>query len=116
AAHKAGCSRIVYTSTVGCIGLPREQDGKVEPTDELTPVTAAQMSNHYKRSKFQAEVVAFELVAKGLPIVVVNPSAPVGPRDVKPTPTGRMISDFLNRSLPAYLDTGLNWVHVRDVA
>lgn len=116
AAHKAGCSRIVYTSTVGCIGVPREVDGKIEPTDELMPVAAAQMSNHYKLSKFQAEVVAFELVAKGLPIVVVNPSAPVGPRDVKPTPTGKMIVDFLNRSLPAYLDTGLNWVHVRDVA
>src|SRR5437588_9321747 len=74
------------------------------------------MSNHYKRSKWQAEQVALELARKGLPVVIVNPSAPVGPRDVKPTPTGQVIVDFLNRKMPAYLDTGLNWVHVRDVA
>jgi dihydroflavonol-4-reductase len=116
AAGKAGCSRIVYTSTVGCIGLPKNVDGKFTPTDELNLVTEAQMTNHYKRSKFQAAQVALELARKGLPIVIVNPSAPVGPRDVKPTPTGQLILDFLNRKLPAYLDTGLNWVHVRDVA
>jgi dihydroflavonol-4-reductase len=116
AAGEAGCSRIVYTSTVGCIGLPRSVNGTVTPTDEATPVSEAQMSNHYKRSKWQAEVVARELAAKGLPVVIVNPSAPVGPRDVKPTPTGQVIVDFLNRKMPAYLDTGLNWVHVRDVA
>jgi dihydroflavonol-4-reductase len=116
AAADAGCSRIVYTSTVGCIGLPREVDGRVLPTDETTPVSEAQMSNHYKRSKWQAEQVAIELARKGLPVVIVNPSAPVGPRDVKPTPTGQVIVDFLNRRMPAYLDTGLNWVHVRDVA
>ncbi|HSH94564.1 MAG TPA: hopanoid-associated sugar epimerase, partial [Roseimicrobium sp.] len=115
-AHAAGCSRIVYTSTVGCIGLPREVDGKVTPTDESTPVSEAQMSNHYKISKWRAEVVARELAAKGLPVVIVNPSAPIGPRDVKPTPTGKVIVDFLNRAMPAYLDTGLNWAHVRDVA
>ena len=114
-AAAAGCSRIVYTSTVGCIGLPKEENGRVTPTDETTPVSEAQMSNHYKRSKWQAEVVARELAAKGLPIVIVNPSAPIGPRDVKPTPTGRVIVDFLNRAMPAYLATGLNWVHVRDV-
>jgi dihydroflavonol-4-reductase len=74
------------------------------------------MSNHYKRSKWQAEQIAIELFRKGLPVIIVNPSAPVGPRDVKPTPTGQVIVDFLNRSMPAYLDTGLNWVHVRDVA
>src|SRR5437588_12949101 len=74
------------------------------------------MSNHYKRSKWQAEQVAMELARKGLPVIIVNPSAPVGPRDVKPTPTGKVIVDFLNRQMPAYLDTGLNWVHVRDVA
>ncbi len=112
----AGCSRIVYTSTVGCIGLPKEVNGAVTPTDEATPVAEAQMSNHYKLSKWRAEVVARELAAKGLPVVIVNPSAPVGPRDVKPTPTGQVIVDFLNRAMPAYLDTGLNWVHVRDVA
>jgi dihydroflavonol-4-reductase len=116
AASEAGCSRIVYTSTVGCIGLPKAVNGTVVPTDEATPVSETQMSNHYKRSKWQAEQVALELARKGLPIVIVNPSAPVGPRDVKPTPTGQVIVDFLNRQMPAYLDTGLNWVHVRDVA
>lgn len=116
AAHKAGCSRIVHTSTAGCIGLPREREGSLEPSDESVPVTAAEMNNPYKLSKFKAEVVAFELANKGLPIVIVNPTAPVGPREVKPTPTGQMIVDFLKRALPAYVDTGLNWVHVRDVA
>jgi dihydroflavonol-4-reductase len=116
AAAVAGCRRIVYTSTVGCIGLPKESGGKIVPTDESTPVSEAQMSNPYKRSKWQAEQVALEFSRKGLPIVIVNPSAPVGPRDVKPTPTGQVIVDFLNRAMPAYLDTGLNYVHVRDVA
>jgi dihydroflavonol-4-reductase len=116
AASQAGCSRIVYTSTVGCIGLPREIDGRVVPTDETAPVSETQMTNHYKRSKWRAEQVALELSRKGMPVVIVNPTAPVGPRDVKPTPTGQVIVDFLNRAMPAYLDTGLNWVHVRDVA
>ena len=133
AAVAAGCSRIVYTSTVGCIGLPGRDAAPSAsaaaasdprsatarhpcPTDETAPVSEAQMSNHYKLSKWRAEVVARELAAKGAPVVIVNPSAPVGPRDVKPTPTGKVIVDFLNRQMPAYLDTGLNWVHVRDVA
>ncbi|MGD1085927.1 MAG: NAD-dependent epimerase/dehydratase family protein [Verrucomicrobiota bacterium] len=138
AATAAGCQRIVYTSTVGCIGLLRERgrkwttetadrrrddigmpcqgEGKWTASDEATPVSGAQMSNHYKRSKWQAEKVALELAERGAPVVIVNPSAPIGPRDVKPTPTGRIILDFLNGDLPAYLDTGLNWVHVRDVA
>jgi len=117
AAHRAGCSRIVYTSTVGCIGLPRPgPGGSVEPTDESTPVAESQMSNPYKLSKWRAECVARELAAAGMPVVIVNPSAPIGPRDVKPTPTGKVIVDFLRRAMPAYLDTGLNWVHVRDVA
>src|SRR5207249_7167659 len=116
AAVTAGCSRVVYTSTVGCIGLPKEVNGTVTPSDETTPVSEAQMSNHYKLSKWRAELVARELAAKGAPVVIVNPSAPVGPRDVKPTPTGQVIVDFLNRAMPAYLDAGLNWVHVRDVA
>jgi dihydroflavonol-4-reductase len=132
AAVVAGCSRIVYTSTVGCIGLPRRDTAPSAsaaeasdsrstacyplPTDETTPVSEAQMSNHYKLSKWRAEVLARELARKGAPVVIVNPSAPVGPRDVKPTPTGKVIVDFLNRQMPAYLDTGLNWVHVRDVA
>lgn len=116
AAGAAGCQRIVYTSTVGCIGLPKTQNGRLVPSDEQSPVNELQMSNPYKRSKWQAEQVALELASKGLPIVIVNPSAPVGRRDVKPTPTGQVIVDFLNRAMPAYLDTGLNYVHVRDVA
>ncbi len=116
AAHKAGCSRIVYTSTAGCVGLPQVGANTLEPTDETAAVSAAQMGNHYKLSKFKAEIVAFELVNRGLPIVIVNPTAPVGPREVKPTPTGQWVLDFLNRALPAYVDTGMNLVHVRDVA
>lgn len=116
AAAQAGCSRIVYTSTVGCIGLPAEANGQTLPTNEDTPVSEAQMGNHYKRSKWLAERVALELATRGLPVVIVNPSAPVGPRDVKPTPTGQVILDFLNRQMPAYMDTGLNWSHVRDIA
>lgn len=116
AALEASCSRVVYTSTVGCIGLPKTVNGQLTPTDEDTPVSGEQMSNHYKRSKWQAEQLAREFAAKGAPVVIVNPSAPVGPRDVKPTPTGKVIVDFLNRKMPAYVDTGLNWVHVRDVA
>lgn len=117
AAGKAGCRRIIHTSTVGCIGLPSQANGEITPSTEADPAPEAQLSNDYKRSKFQAEGVAMELCQKqGLPIVIVNPSAPVGPGDIKPTPTGQIIVDFLNRRLPAYLDTGLNWVHVRDVA
>jgi dihydroflavonol-4-reductase len=116
AAGRAGCGKMVYTSTVGCIGLPKKVDGKFTPTDEANLASEAQMTNHYKRSKWQAEQVALELARKGLPVVIVNPSAPVGPRDVKPTPTGQVILDFLNRQLPGYIETGLNWVHVRDVA
>ncbi len=116
AAAEAGCSRIVYTSTVGCIGLPRLENGRFKPTDETAQTTLEQMTNHYKRSKWLAEQVALELVAQKMPIVLVHPSAPIGPRDVKPTPTGKVILDFLNRDMPGYVETGLNWVHVRDVA
>jgi dihydroflavonol-4-reductase len=116
AAGAAGCQRMVYTSTVGCIGRPRRTPGGIVPADETAEAAISQMTNHYKRSKWQAEQVARQLAARGLPVVIVNPSAPVGPRDVKPTPTGQILVDFLNRRLPAYLDTGLNWVHVRDVA
>jgi dihydroflavonol-4-reductase len=115
AAAEAGCSRIVYTSTVGCVGLPQAVNGTVTPSTEECYASLEEMSNHYKRSKWQAEQVALGLVGAGLPIVIVNPSAPVGPRDVKPTPTGRVIVDYLRRKMPAYLDTGLNWVHVADV-
>ena len=116
AAASAGCLRVIYTSTVGCIGLPEPVEGRISPSDEATPVSEGQMSSHYKRSKWQAEQVATRFARDGLPVIIVNPSAPVGPRDVKPTPTGQVIVDFLNRQMPAYLDTGLNWVHVRDVA
>lgn len=117
AAGKVGCLRIVHTSTVGCIGLPKKVDGKLTPSTELEPVADDQMTNDYKRSKFRAEIVAVNMFRKkGLPVIIVNPSAPVGPRDLKPTPTGQIVVDFLNRRLPAYLETGLNWVHVRDVA
>ena len=116
AAVEAGCSRIVYTSTVGCIGWAGEINGEVRPADETTTVSESLMNNHYKRSKWRAERVALELAAGGAPVVIVNPSAPVGPRDRKPTPTGQVILDFVNGRMPAYLDTGLNWVDVRDVA
>lgn len=112
AAAEAGASKVVYTSTVGALGLHR--DGSA--ADETTPVTLEKMVGHYKRSKFLAERVAEEWVAKGLPVVIVNPSTPVGERDVKPTDTGRIIVDFLNRKIPAYVDTGLNLIDVRDCA
>jgi dihydroflavonol-4-reductase len=112
AAADARVERVVYTSSVGALGLAR--NGR--PADEDTPVAAQDMLGHYKRSKYQAERVAEEWVRKGLPVVIVNPSTPVGELDVKPTPTGEMIVRFLNRRMPAYVDTGLNLVDVRDVA
>jgi dihydroflavonol-4-reductase len=111
AAREAGVERVVYTSTVGCIGFVEGGLG-----DETTPVSLAEMSGHYKRSKFLAEKVALEFAAKGLPVVIVNPTAPVGDHDFKPTPTGQTIVDFLRGAMPAYLDTGLNIVDVHDVA
>lgn len=116
AAGDAGCQRIVYTSTVGVLRPPPPQRGRPAPVDETALATLDEMTNPYKRSKWLAEKLARELAARGLPVVMVNPTAPVGPRDVKPTPTGQIIVDFLNGAMPAYLDTGLNWVHVRDVA
>jgi len=107
-----GVERVVYTSTVGTIGLSVHPN----PCDETTPLMAGQLTSHYKRSKLEAERAALAFVERGLPLVVVNPSAPVGPWDAKPTPTGRIIVDFANRRLPAIVDTGLNIVHVRDVA
>jgi dihydroflavonol-4-reductase len=112
AAAEAGARRIVYTSTVGALGLPA--DGS--PGTEDTPVALEDMIGPYKRSKFLAERVALDLAARGAPVVVVNPSAPIGPWDVKPTPTGEMIVDFMRGRMIASLDTGLNIVHVRDVA
>ena len=112
AAAEAGVDRVVYTSSVGALGL--HADGT--PADEATPVTIDDMVGHYKRSKYLAERVAEEWAERGLPVVIVNPSTPIGDRDVKPTATGRVIVDFLRRKTPAFVDTGLNWVDVRDVA
>lgn len=114
-AGDAGCKRIVYTSTVGCISLARSETNGSVPADEVAAISERELTNHYKRSKWKAEEVAVSCAHNGLPVIIVNPSAPVGPFDAKPTPTGRIIVDFLNRELPAYLDTGLNWVHVHDV-
>lgn len=112
AAQDAGTPGIVYTSTVGCIGLL--PDGT--PADETTPFDTALLCNDYKRSKFQAEQVALEFARAGLPVKIVNPSAPVGPNDIKPTPTGQIVLDFLLGKMPAYIDTGLNLIDVRDCA
>ena len=115
AATDAAVQRIVYTSTVGCIAVPNEIGGPIVPSNEDCYCDLSAMTNDYKRSKFQAEQVALDLADKGSPVVIVNPTAPIGPRDVKPTPTGKVIVDYLNRQMPGYVDTGLNWVHVRDV-
>ena len=112
AAAEAGVRRVVYTSTVGALGIP--ESGGVGT--EETPVSLAEMVGDYKRSKFLAEEVARTFARRGLPIVIVNPSTPVGPGDVKPTPTGQMIVDFLRGRMWAYLPTGLNLVDVDDVA
>lgn len=113
AAGEAGVERIVYTSSVATLGLTR--DGS--PADETTPTDLSRMIGHYKRSKFLAEQAVRELItAEGLPAVIVNPSAPIGPRDIKPTPTGRIVIDGASGKIPAYVDTGLNVVHVDDVA
>ncbi len=111
AAKAAGVERVVYTSTVGCIGVPPGGTG-----DEEQPVSLDEMSGAYKRSKFLAERVALEFAAAGLPVVIVNPTAPMGDHDFKPTPTGQIVVDFLNGAMPAFIDTGLNVVNVRDVA
>lgn len=111
AARTAGVERLVYTSTVGCIGVP---DGGIG--DENQTVSLDKMAGAYKRSKFLAEQAALEAASTGMPVVIVNPTAPMGDHDFKPTPTGQIISDFLNGAMPAYIDTGLNVVNVRDVA
>jgi len=112
-ALNAKIEKIVYTSSVAVLGKP--VDGEL--ADEKTPVSIVQMIGHYKQSKYLAEEKVKELhKTKGLPVIIVNPAAPVGPRDIKPTPTGKMILDAAMKKIPAYLDTGLNIVHVNDVA
>ena len=112
AALGAGIERVVYTSSVATLGLLPEGSA-----DETAPSRIEDMIGPYKRSKFQAEELVRDLVAKrGLPAVIVNPSAPVGPRDRKPTPTGRLILEAARGHMPGYVDTGLNIVHVEDVA
>jgi dihydroflavonol-4-reductase len=113
AARNAGVERVVYTSTVATIAVP-SHDG-VLPNEDKRAVLG-QMIGHYKRSKFLAELEAIKAASAGVPVIIVNPTAPVGPGDWKPTPTGRIIVDFLNGKMPAYVDTGLNVVPVEDVA
>ncbi len=112
AAQRAGVRRIVYTSSVATIGLPA--DGR--PGTEDTAVGLSDMIGHYKRSKFLAEERARDAAARGVPVVIVNPSTPIGPGDVKPTPTGQIVLDAARGRTPAYVDTGLNIAHVDDVA
>ena len=112
AALAAGVTRVVYTSSVATLGLPKNGG----PGDEATPVALSDMIGHYKRSKFLAEEVAREYAERDLDIVIVNPSAPIGPRDHKPTPTGQMVLEAAAGRMPAFVDTGLNVAHVDDVA
>lgn len=112
AARDVGIERIVYTSTIGAIGLP---EGGGLGT-EATPVSLSQMAGHYKRSKYLAEQEVRKLAQAGLPVVIVNPSAPVGAGDIKPTPTGQMIVDFMKGRMWAYIETGMNLIDVDDVA
>jgi dihydroflavonol-4-reductase len=111
AAQAAGVERIVYTSSVAALG--QTADGR--PADEDTPVNEADIASTYKKSKHLAERAALDLARQGAPVVIVNPSGPVGPRDLRPTPTGRMILDAAAGRMPAYINTGLNIVHVDDV-
>ncbi len=112
AAREVSVERTVYCSTIGAIGLP---PGGGLGTEE-TPVSLEQMAGHYKRSKYLAEQEVHKLAKEGLPVVIVNPSAPVGEGDVKPTPTGQVIVDFMKGRMPAYIETGMNIIDVDDVA
>ncbi len=111
-AAEAGVQRVVYTSSVATMGF--REDGTI--VDENSPVNLKDMIGHYKRSKFLAEQEAVIAAHKGLPVVILNPTTPIGPEDAKPTPTGRIVVDFLQRKFPAYVDTGLNLVDVTAVA
>jgi dihydroflavonol-4-reductase len=112
AARKSGTRCVVYTSSVATMGFT----GNGLPANEDSPVSLADMIGHYKRSKFMAEQVALEAGRGGMRVVTVNPTTPVGEQDVKPTPTGRIVVDFLKRKFPAYVETGLNLVDVRECA
>src|SRR5579864_7202959 len=112
AARNNGVGRVVYTSSVATVGFTSNG----HPADEDSPVSLADMIGHYKRSKFMAEQVALEAGRSGMHVVTVNPTTPVGEQDVKPTPTGRIVVDFLKRKFPAYVETGLNLVDVRECA
>jgi dihydroflavonol-4-reductase len=114
AARKNGVRRVVYTSSVATMGFAANNNGHL--ADETSPVSLDNMIGHYKRSKFMAEEVALEAARNGMDVVVVNPTTPVGEQDVKPTPTGRIVLDFLKKKFPAYVDTGLNLVDVRQCA
>jgi dihydroflavonol-4-reductase len=111
AARDGGVERVVYTSTVGCIGIPEDRPGSEDLEVHLEEMTGA-----YKRSKFQAEEVALEFAGAGFPLVIVNPTAPIGDHDFKPTPTGKIVVDYLKGDMPAFVDTGLNLVDVADTA
>ncbi len=111
-AREVGVARVVYTSSVATMGF--KSDGTV--VDEDTPVSLADMIGHYKRSKFLGEQEAIRAAVAGQHVMILNPTTPIGPGDAKPTPTGRIIVDFLNRRFPAYVDTGLNLVDVGEVA
>jgi dihydroflavonol-4-reductase len=112
AARRAGVEKFIHTSTVATIAVPRESS----LPNEKTQSSIDEMIGHYKRSKFKAEQCAMRAAEAGLPVVIVNPTTPVGPGDWKPTPTGRIIVDFLNGRIPGYVDTGLNFVPVEDCA
>ena len=113
AASAAGCERVIYCSSVAAIKPPHDH----VPADESSRYGSVdEVVSDYKKSKYLAEVKALELAAKGAPVVVVNPAAPIGAFDIKPTPTGKIVVDFLNGRIPSYIDTGLNVVHVEDVA
>jgi dihydroflavonol-4-reductase len=111
-AREEGVRRVIYTSSVATMGF--KTDGTI--VDENTPVSLADMVGHYKRSKFLAEQEALKAAWDGQEVMVLNPTTPIGPGDIKPTPTGRIIVDFLNKKFPAYVDTGLNLVDVEEVA
>lgn len=111
AAIDSGVERVIYTSTVATIAVPRDS-----LPDETTTSSLGEMIGHYKRSKWLAERVALDAAARGAPVVIVNPTTPVGPGDARPTPTGQVILDFLRGRMPAYVQTGLNVVPVEDVA